>query len=313
MVIRVLASSPPLTSPVQVMVPGELRSDASGMSGPIELKVFLAPYKPFDGASKSWDPQRQPTWPATTATLITGAQDAVLVDGLMTLAEGNELLGWIQKTGKRLTTAYVTHAHADHFYGLEPVLEAFPQAALVTHELVASATAEQVNAEWVAVWESFFPGRIARNPKPPVAMSGDRLDLEGHPLDCVYVGQSDVERSSIVHIAELDAVVAGDVAYNGIHLWLADSDPESRAGWIEALDAIERLHPAVVIAGHKDPGAPDDDASRVLDQSREYIRAFDEVVAVSETAGEIVAKMLARYPDLGNPYTLTFAADSQRS
>lgn len=282
------------------------------MSGPIELKVFLAPYKSFRGASKSWDPQREPTWPATTATLITGARDAVLVDGLMTLAEGNALLEWIEQTGKRVTTAYVTHAHADHFYGLEPVLGAFPQAELVTHAQVAPAAAEQVDAELLALWESFFPGQIARNPAVPVAMSGDRLDLEGHPLDCVYVGQSDVDRSSIVHVAELDTVVAGDVAYNGIHMWLAGSDPKSRATWIESLDAIERLRPAVVIAGHKDPDAPDDDASRVLDVSRQYIRDFDEIVAASDTAGEIVAKMLTRYPDLGNPYTLTFAADSQR-
>ena len=92
------------------MVPGELRGDASGMSGPVELKVFLAPYKPFHGASKSWDPQREPTWPATTATLITGARDAVLVDGLMTLAEGNALLEWIEQTGKRVTTAYACYA-----------------------------------------------------------------------------------------------------------------------------------------------------------------------------------------------------------
>lgn len=180
------------------MVPGELRGDASGMSGPVELKVFLAPYKPFHGASKSWDPQREPTWPATTATLITGARDAVLVDGLMTLAEGNALLEWIEQTGKRVTTAYVTHAHADHFYGLEPVLGAFPQAELATHAQVAPAAAEQVDSDLLALWESFFPEQIARNPKPPVAMAGDRLDLEGHPLDCVYVGQSDVDRSSIV-------------------------------------------------------------------------------------------------------------------
>ncbi|MGW6194555.1 MBL fold metallo-hydrolase [Kribbella sp. NPDC055110] len=205
------------------------------MGGSIELKVFLAPYKPFHGASKSWDPQREPTWPATTATLIAGDRDAVLVDGLMTLAEGNALLEWIQQTGKQV----------------------------------------------------------------------------GHPLDCVYVGQSDVDRSTVVHVPELDAVIAGDVAYNGIHMWLARSDPKSRAAWIEALDAIEQLHPAVVIAGHKAPDAPDDDASRVLDLSRQYIRDFDEIVAASDTAGEIIAKMLARYPDLGNPYTLTYAADTQ--
>ncbi|MGW6278616.1 MBL fold metallo-hydrolase [Kribbella sp. NPDC055071] len=282
------------------------------MAGLLAVEVFLAPYKPFVGASKSWDSGQQPTWPASTATLVEGAQDAVLVDGLMTLAEGEELLAWVQRSGKRLSSVYVTHAHADHFYGLEPVLRAFPETPVLTHPEIAAAAVEQVDAGHQAVWESFFPGQIAAQPVTPVAMAGDTLELEEHTLSCVYLGQSDVERSSVVHVSELDAVVAGDVAYNGIHMWLAGSDPKSRAAWIESLDAIERLRPTTVIAGHKDPDAPDDDAGRVLDASRQYIRDFDGIVANSETAKEIIAKMLAKYPDLGNRYTLTFAADTQR-
>jgi hypothetical protein len=60
-----------------------------------------------------------------------------------------------------------------------------------------------------------------------------------------------------------------------------------------------------------DPDAPDDDATRVLDESRQYIRDFDDVVAGSDSAKEIIAKMLAKYPDWGNPYTLKYAADTQ--
>ena len=236
----------------------------------------------------------------------------ILVDGLMTLAEGNELLAWIRRTGKQLTAAYVTHAHADHFFGLEPVLAGFPDAQLVTLAEIAPAAAEQLDPELLALWNSFFPGQISDHPRVPLAMPGDELRLEEHTLKCVSVGQSDVEQSSVVHLPGLDAVVAGDVAYNRVHLWLAGSDPKTRAAWVESLNAIERLQPVTVIAGHKDPGAPDDDATRVLDESRQYLVDFDEVVESSDSAQEIVAKMLARYPDLGNPYTLTYAADTQR-
>jgi hypothetical protein len=45
----------------------------------IRLTVFLSPYKPFNGASRSWDPSTQATWPASTATLIEGDRDAILV------------------------------------------------------------------------------------------------------------------------------------------------------------------------------------------------------------------------------------------
>jgi hypothetical protein len=48
--------------------------------------------------------------------------------------------------------------------------------------------------------------------------------------------------------------------------------------------------------GHKDPGAPDDDATRVLDQSRRYIEDFDQAVAKSSTPREVIDVMLAKYP-----------------
>jgi hypothetical protein len=81
--------------------------------------------------------------------------------------------------------------------------------------------------------------------------------------------------------------------------------------WIDALDTMEGLAPTTIITGHKDPAAPDDDATRILDESRQYIRDFDEAVAVSDSAGEIITIMSGRYPDLSNPYTLWVAAQDQ--
>ena len=59
------------------------------------------------------------------------------------------------------------------------------------------------------------------------------------------------------------------------------------------------------------PDAPDDDATRVLDQSRRYIEDFDQAVAKSGTPLELMEEMLARYPTYGNRYTLFVAASSQ--
>ena len=38
-------------------------------------------------------------------------------------------------------------------------------------------------------------------------------------------------------------VVAGDAAYNDVHLYLAESSPQGRRGCITALDTIESLQP----------------------------------------------------------------------
>ena len=60
-----------------------------------------------------------------------------------------------------------------------------------------------------------------------------------------------------------------------------------------------------------DPDAPDNDGSRLLDHTRQYIHDFDQAAAASSSGQEVVSRMTAKYPDLGNPYTLWLAAYTQ--
>ena len=71
------------------------------------------------------------------------------------------------------------------------------------------------------------------------------------------------------------------------------------------------MKPQTIIAGHRDPGAPDDDALRVLDQSRRYIEDFDAAVTGSSNATELIDTMMRKYSTYGNPYTLFAAAATQ--
>ena len=104
------------------------------------------------------------------------------------------------------------------------------------------------------------------------------------------------------------AVIAGDVAYNGIHQWLASTDHEKRMQWIASVEQIEALEPKIVIASHKRPDARDDDPATILGDTKTYIRDFDRSLSESHSAQELVDKMIVRHGDLGNPYTLWTAA-----
>jgi glyoxylase-like metal-dependent hydrolase (beta-lactamase superfamily II) len=157
-------------------------------------------------------------------------------------------------------------------------------------------------------WNAILPGQIPEHPIVPHALDGDVIDLEGHQLHIITVGQADTAPSTIVHIPDLDAVIAGDVAYNGIHQWLADTDHEKRMQWIASVEQIEALAPAVVVASHKRPDAPDDDPAAILGGTKTYIGDFDQSLSQSHSAQELVDKMTALHGDLGNPYTLWTAA-----
>jgi glyoxylase-like metal-dependent hydrolase (beta-lactamase superfamily II) len=100
-------------------------------------------------------------WVPTTSTLIFGQKDAVLVDTQLTIAAAKELVDWVVATGKNLTTIYVSHAHADHFYGTGALLEKFPEAKVVATPETVSRMAEAISPGGMdAFWRDLFPGQI---------------------------------------------------------------------------------------------------------------------------------------------------------
>jgi hypothetical protein len=94
-------------------------------------------------------------------------------------------------------------------------------------------------------------------------------------------------------------VVAGDAAYNDVHLYLVESNAKSRHEWISALDKIESLNPQAVIASHKRPGS--DENQTIIEQTRQYFCDFDQLVETTTTAQELYDKMLELYPNRVNP------------
>jgi hypothetical protein len=54
-------------------------------------------------------------------------------------------------------------------------------------------------------------------------------------------------------VPSLALIAAGDVVYNGIHPYLAETNAQTRLEWIDALYKLDALEPRAVVAGHRSP------------------------------------------------------------
>jgi glyoxylase-like metal-dependent hydrolase (beta-lactamase superfamily II) len=283
--------------------------NSAAMSSRLRLDVFVAPYKPIVAQVAAMG-AGEATWPATSVSLISGERDAVLVDALIIFEETGRVVDWIRESGKKLTMIYITHGHGDHFFGLNTILAAFPDARAVTAAAVVPFAQGQISPEGMGFWSAVFPGQIPEQPIVPQALDGDVIDLEDQELRIVTVKQADTAPSTIVHVPSLDAVIAGDVVYNGIHQWMAETDQESRTRWLASIEHVEALEPKVIVAGHKRPDARDDDPAAIFSATKAYIVDFEQSLAESRSAQELVDKMTVLHGDRGNPYTLWTAAQA---
>jgi hypothetical protein len=91
-------------------------------------------------------------------------------------------------------------------------------------------------------WNPRFPSQIADRLVIAEELAGNVIDLEGHDLVAVPLGHTDTDNTTWPHVPSIGLVIAGDAAYNGVHLHLAESNPHTCRESIAALDACPSLN-----------------------------------------------------------------------
>src|SRR5580704_8160151 len=276
-----------------MVVTNELK-EAARVIAPVALNtlsvnVFTAPGKtmvgerpkPF-GEALGFDP--------ITSTLIFGEYDAVLVDAMGTVAEAKALADWVALHNRNLETIYITHAHFDHFYGLSILLDRFPGArAIATPKTVDSIMQIYLSAPVKRLARRMFPGQVPAKLVPPQPYEHDTFTLEGQELRIIEQGRTDSPDSTSLYVPSIGLIVAGDVVYNQCRIYVGDTTPESRKNWFAALDRLAALNPAIVVAGHKKPGAPDSPSA--IHETKRYLEDYERVKRTAKSDGELFDQM----------------------
>ena len=253
--------------------------------------VFVNDPPPQDGSLPNGEPKR---FSPMASTLIYGHQDAVLTDPGMTEDQARVLGDWVAAKGRNLTDVFITHGHGDHWFTAGLLAERFGARVVATAGTIAQMHGNVATRP--LLWDKLYPGLIPPSPVTAVTVPDNRFTLEGHDVVMVDVGHGDADDNSVLHVPDLGLVIAGDVIYNGVHMYLAQSAVGGFGPWRDAIDKVEALRPSHIVCGHQDKRR-DDDAKRTIAGTRQYLDDADELLRTENTAVGYFNAKIERYPD----------------
>ncbi len=230
---------------------------------------------------------------AVNSYLISGNQDAVLVDGQFTRADAEKVVSLVKESGKTLRSIFLTHAHPDHYLGLDVIASAFPGVQIqATPEVVADFQAKGP-AALASAKASFGAANIADKLATITPFTGDTIQIEGTNLRIVKYTDGESTTAAALYGGDQKLFVAGDLLYNRAYLWLAECKLDA---WTKNLQGLSSLGPIEeVYPGHGTAPA----TQAVISENIQYLSGAGNILQTASTADDAIAQIKQKYSYTG--------------
>ncbi len=242
------------------------------------IKVFTSPDDQF--------------W--VNSVIIEGVHEVMLVDAQLTKTSAEKVLQEIRGTKKPLSIIYITHEHADHFLGLEVFKEAYPRVRIIANSAVVDRI-NKVYQEKIDKWKEILGSGATSHVVAIEKFDGNSIKFESSKIEVHKNIQGDTDENSMLWIPGQRILITGDVSFNNMHVYTAETDSKARGKWLNSLQKIRELKPSVVIPGHSKVGAPLD-ASTAVDFTESYLLVFEEELKKAKDPDSLINTMKEKFP-----------------
>jgi glyoxylase-like metal-dependent hydrolase (beta-lactamase superfamily II) len=250
----------------------------AGSQHGVSIKVFTSPDDQF--------------W--TNSVMIEGVHEVMLVDAQLTRTNAERVLQEIKETHKPLSLIYITHEHADHFLGLEVFRGAYPRVRIMATAAVV-ARIHKVYQEKIDKWKQLLGSSATTHVVPIEQFDGNTITFENFHIEVIKHVQGDTDENTMLWIPGQRILVGGDVVFNNMHVYTAETNSQARGKWLNSLNTIRALQPSVVIPGHSKVGAPLD-ASTAVAFTETYLLVFEAELTKAKDPDSLIKAMKERFP-----------------
>lgn len=243
------------------------------------------------------------------ATIVVGPSESIVWDAQYRVSGGERLAEMVKETGTTLKAIVLSHADHDHYMGAMAVIEQFPGTPVYMTQAGLDDFLSRSQEDWAYEKRRGPDPEVPEKLPDPQLLPSNRLLVDGHEVVVIEGLTGDVRgaANAALWIPSINAVLTGDVVFEGIHPWLGDSDIESRKAWRASLRQLAALEPQTVVPGHKrDMSEPDSPAQ--IDFMLHYLERYDEAMSHASTPEELIQVMTSEYPDLVLPGLMAYGA-----
>jgi glyoxylase-like metal-dependent hydrolase (beta-lactamase superfamily II) len=223
-----------------------------------------------------------------TTQLIETPGRVIAVDAQFVLAYADEVAAYAAGLGKPLDRVIVTHAHPDHFNGAARFGAPVHALAAVRDQIAALGDGQDPTGVTIP----------AADITPTVVIEPGTETIDG--VRFVFEAHSGGEAADelVVKLPDFGVLVAQDLVYHQVHLFLGNDDI---AGWQRAVETLAAdAAYDTVLAGHGLPAGPG-----VFAELRKYLADARELLGDDGEAYK--AAIVERYPAYGGPFLIDIA------
>ena len=204
----------------------------------------------------------------SNAGFVVTADAVIAFDALGTPPLGHAMIAAIRRiTPLPIRRVIVSHYHADHVYGLQ-ALKAAGAEIWAYRKGEAYFTSGQAAERLAQRRQDLFPwvDDRTRVVPPDLWLDGDTDFRQGSlTFRLIYSGGAHSPEDLMMYVVEDRLLFSGDLIFAGRIPFVGNADSK---GWLQAMDRMLALDPAVVVPGH---GAASRDVRRDLTLTRDYL------------------------------------------
>lgn len=220
--------------------------------------------------------------------LIELPSQIVLFDAQLTQSYASEVLDIASAIAKPITRLYISHAHPDHFVGAS-FIEA-PSYALPSVKALIDESGDLRIERGYSNTPGHDGNPVRSRPVDHVVLPGEEV-IDRVRFSFEAISDAETTEQLMIGLPESGVLLAQDLAYNQVHLFIGEHAFDA---WKIALDALEARPYNVILPGH---GLPGD--RRIYEADRAYLDVARTAYAQAIGPEDLNRRLKEAFPDYG--------------